>query len=556
MKGRVMLKKLSIRSSLFLFGGIIAVLLISYSITNVISLRLMNSKINRVITVNGRKVHLSQQLLDNATSAVSALSKMLSANEMRGKSGYKNDFDKIREDNLAALKELGELEVNDEGKRLLTPIKEYLDNETNDNGLLLSLIMNCRDKIACMSAIRDFHDKSIAATDTLLKWNQGRVLFRLGEALTVTDRLIKSSLVFGAIVALTFIFIVLFITRKIKNSMAQAFCFTDTFKQCDFTGKKAPASNDEIGKILHIFSECSEKVRKSLQDVKSQFMTLSFSGRAVTDSADTIATKSTEMVGHSSRVATSSDQVFSNMNSLAGVSGQLSQAISTIATSTKEMSSSLNEVAKNCGHELQIATDANAKAKMAQQVMDKLQVSASAISKIINVINDIADQTNLLALNATIEAASAGEAGKGFAVVANEVKELAKQTAKATSEIATQIEVIQTDTKSAFSAIQEIVSVIDEVNRISQTIVAAVEQQNATVMEISKNISFSSDNVSEMTGKIQESAATIGTITSSIKDLSTALDQSNNGIKEISSSISDMNSLFESGAAALNKFKI
>jgi methyl-accepting chemotaxis protein len=66
--------------------------------------------------------------------------------------------------------------------------------------------------------------------------------------------------------------------------------------------------------------------------------------------------------------------------------------------------------------------------------VSKLGESSAEIGQVIKVITSIAQQTNLLALNATIEAAPAGEAGKGFAVVANEVKELAKKTAKATEE--------------------------------------------------------------------------------------------------------------------------
>ncbi len=95
----------------------------------------------------------------------------------------------------------------------------------------------------------------------------------------------------------------------------------------------------------------------------------------------------------------------------------------------------------------------------------------------IKVINSIAEQTNLLALNATIEAARAGEAGKGFAVVANEVKELAKQTGKATEDISRKIKAIQGSSHEAVEAIGEIGKVINQINDISNTIASAVEEQ-------------------------------------------------------------------------------
>jgi methyl-accepting chemotaxis protein len=121
---------------------------------------------------------------------------------------------------------------------------------------------------------------------------------------------------------------------------------------------------------------------------------------------------------------------------------------------------------------------------------------------VIKVITSIAQQTNLLALNATIEAARAGEAGKGFAVVANEVKELAKETAKATEDIGRKIEAIQTDTKAAVEAITSISAVINQVNDISSTIATAVEEQNATTNEMSRNVSEAAHGSGEITSNI------------------------------------------------------
>ncbi len=169
-------------------------------------------------------------------------------------------------------------------------------------------------------------------------------------------------------------------------------------------------------------------------------------------------------------------------------SGQVSTHLNTVATSAEEMSASIREISRSASQSAQIASQAVKVAATASGLMEKLGDSSAEIGGVVKVITSIAQQTNLLALNATIEAARAGASGKGFAVVANEVKELAKQTARATEDIGRRIESIQIDTRNAVQSIVEIGSIIDQINNFSTTIASAVEEQAATTNEINRSV--------------------------------------------------------------------
>lgn len=209
---------------------------------------------------------------------------------------------------------------------------------------------------------------------------------------------------------------------------------------------------------------------------------------ALGSTAQTLASAAQELTSVSQQMASNSEETASQANMVSAAAEEVSRNVETVAGAAEEMGASIREIARNANDAARVATSAVKVAEKTNVTVSKLGESSAEIGNVIKVITSIAQQTNLLALNATIEAARAGEAGKGFAVVANEVKELAKQTAKATEDISRKIDAIQSDSKGAVEAIGQIGTIIGQINDIQTTIASAVEQQTATTAEIARNV--------------------------------------------------------------------
>ena len=209
---------------------------------------------------------------------------------------------------------------------------------------------------------------------------------------------------------------------------------------------------------------------------------------------------------------------------------------------TEEMTASIREIAQNATEAASVATGAVGVASQAQDTVASLGESSAEIGQVIKVITSIAQQTNLLALNATIEAARAGDAGKGFAVVANEVKELAKETAKATEDIGRKIEAIQGDTSGAVSAISEISEVIGRINDIQTTIASAVEEQTATTNEIARSVT--------------EAAGGANGIADDISQVASAADDTRQGAQNTLQSATELSTMAAELKAQVGRFRV
>jgi len=242
----------------------------------------------------------------------------------------------------------------------------------------------------------------------------------------------------------------------------------------DLTKRVDISGSDAIGQLGEGLQRFFSNLRGSVGQIGSNADALSSSAQQLTAVSQSMGANAEETSAQASVVSAASEEVNRNVQS--------------VATAAEEMTASIREIAKNANEAARVATQAVKVAETTNSTVGKLGESSAEIGKVIKVITSIAQQTNLLALNATIEAARAGEAGKGFAVVANEVKELAKETAKATEDISQKIEAIQSDTRGAVAAIGQIGTIINQINDIQNTIASAVEEQTATTNEISRNV--------------------------------------------------------------------
>ena len=263
----------------------------------------------------------------------------------------------------------------------------------------------------------------------------------------------------------------------------------------DFTAQVPMAGKEGF------FKDISEQVNRLIDTSRQAFI-------AIMRNATAVASSSEELSAVSMQMSSNAEETSAQAKVVSNSAVQVSANTQTVAAGVEEMSASIREISINTVEASTVAHKAVELAQKTNATMAKLSTSSLEIGNVLKVISSIAEQTNLLALNATIEAARAGELGKGFAVVANEVKELARQTAKATEEIGGNITAIQSDTQGALVSIEEISAIINKINDISGLIASAVEEQAATTGEMGRSVSEAATSSADIASNINSVATT------------------------------------------------
>ncbi|HEB54067.1 MAG TPA: methyl-accepting chemotaxis protein [bacterium] len=298
---------------------------------------------------------------------------------------------------------------------------------------------------------------------------------------------------------------------------------------CDLSRRLDASSRDELGRIAAGVNSFLERIQELVLHIHRDTTALLDEARSLSSTSSALAAGSEQTKAQSAQVAAAAEQMSASFEEIRGASDITADHIRNVVASIEAIGGNIAQVSTSAEDARQISGTAMQLTTSSDVLIRELGAAADEIGRVIGTIQDIADQTNLLALNATIEAARAGEAGKGFSVVANEVKDLARQTSEATTDIRERIERIQQGTQQTVARMGEISGVIEQVSTASQDIAKQVSEQRSSVDTITTDVTDAAQRVEHLRSAVSESTQAATDITQSIAEVDSAARTSSEG---------------------------
>lgn len=373
----------------------------------------------------------------------------------------------------------------------LRGIEQVLDSYVSETEKLVNLMMSVGSSTEPKATREDFEKAANKATEVSFQlWKSAAQELDALLQIRITEysRRRTLALVLTGLALAIALALVIRVSMGITSPLANCVAGLQKLAAKDLNYRLKVQSNGELGAIAGAVNQAADGMKQAIHSLGASASELQHAAENQTEASHQLSANAEETSAQAKIVSKAAEKVSKNAQA--------------VATAVDELSNSVREIASNAHDAARVATEAVQLAGSTNQTVTRLGQSSTEIGEVLKVITSIAEQTNLLALNATIEAARAGEAGKGFAVVANAVKELAKETAKATDDISRKIDGTQRDIHDAVEGIRRISHIIEQINDFQNSIAGAVEEQTVVTKQISSNVADAARGTSEIAENI------------------------------------------------------
>jgi methyl-accepting chemotaxis protein len=359
--------------------------------------------------------------------------------------------------------------------------------------------------------------------------------------------LIRLIMIIIAAVVLVLIIVLTFCTTYLVRLLAGLLQIRDAMLdiskgEADLTQRIPSTGNDEVAETAQAFNLFIERLNILFKELRREAIELTGGVSTVNHSVLKLADDSHMLADISSSNAAAIEEVSVSISHIAEAARETDNLVKDAAKASLHGSENVLKISTEMEHTRQSVNDLSS-------LLVSLEHRSQDISKITNVIREIADQTNLLALNAAIEAARAGEQGRGFAVVADEVRKLAERTGKATMEISQMIGDILSETGLAVSNMQTTVKAVDVSSALTQTASEHMLLIGHSMKQVTERIGEIALSTSEQQNATTAMAQSTESINGQILDSDAALQFSMKTLKMLDELAKNMQDTF-------NRFKI